>query len=270
MNRNPQESVDAVRVQDAHRRMLAGDRANGEAMLLEVIANTPSDYENVTEDPDGSLVIRFWNHETFLHFCRWASAHSLGRSVRWELNAYPLAHFVLGFHCVNAGQLDRAVDLLGRGLMLEPTNPLFPIELAHVLGRLGDWENALRLLEPIREVGPFVNPLALARTRRARAAAYVELGRLDDAEAAYRASLEAEPDNPIALRELKYIAALRAGMQPVPSEGIVTHGPKAVNCVDCGMPAALGTVVDERGVARVLCASCAAVRDGKRLGEGEN
>ena len=45
---------------------------------------------------------------------------------------------------------------------------------------------------------------------RARGVTLIELGRLDEAEGALRASLDLEPDSAVARRELDYIAELRA------------------------------------------------------------
>jgi Flp pilus assembly protein TadD len=50
-----------------------------------------------------------------------------------------------------------------------------------------------------------------ARMHRGRGYVLTEMGRLDEAEAAYRESLKFEPGNKIAIGELDYIARLRAG-----------------------------------------------------------
>ncbi|MDG2531829.1 tetratricopeptide repeat protein [Caulobacter endophyticus] len=55
--------------------------------------------------------------------------------------------------------------------------------------------------------------LSKARLMRSRGFSLIELGRLDEAEESYRASLEAEPDHAGAKHELDYIAKLRAGAQ---------------------------------------------------------
>jgi tetratricopeptide (TPR) repeat protein len=53
-----------------------------------------------------------------------------------------------------------------------------------------------------------------ARLYRGRGFSLTELGRLDDAEKAYKDSLVCEPNNARALNELKYIAQIRAGGPP--------------------------------------------------------
>jgi Flp pilus assembly protein TadD len=52
---------------------------------------------------------------------------------------------------------------------------------------------------------------------RGRGFALIELGRLDEAEKAYRDSLNSEPNNARALNELTYIGRLRAGGPTAPS-----------------------------------------------------
>jgi Flp pilus assembly protein TadD len=59
-------------------------------------------------------------------------------------------------------------------------------------------------------------PEMKARLLRGRGFALTELGRLDDAEEAYRESLVSEPNNPRAAGELNYIARLRTGARPAP------------------------------------------------------
>jgi cytochrome c-type biogenesis protein CcmH/NrfG len=53
---------------------------------------------------------------------------------------------------------------------------------------------------------------------RKKGYALTELGRLDDAEVAYRDSLRSQPGNPVAENELAYIAHLKSGSQK-PSQG---------------------------------------------------
>jgi tetratricopeptide (TPR) repeat protein len=68
---------------------------------------------------------------------------------------------------------------------------------------LADSDEGLRL--------PQLTDSHRARFLRGRGFALTELNRLDEAEAAYNDSLKIDPNNPIALRELQYIAGLRAG-----------------------------------------------------------
>ena len=57
-----------------------------------------------------------------------------------------------------------------------------------------------------------------ARMQRCRGFDLTELGRLDDAESAYKESLKLEPSNPLATRELAYVEHLKAGGHRAPTE----------------------------------------------------
>ena len=65
-----------------------------------------------------------------------------------------------------------------------------------------------------------------AGSQRARGFNLTELGRLDDAVTAYQESLKLEPGNPLAQRELAYIARLRAGGPTAPTQIIVPGAQK--------------------------------------------
>lgn len=95
--------------------------------------------------------------------------------------------------------------------MLEPTNPKIKIEKAQALLRSGRHAAALQIYEQIVSVGPFVNQNNVATALRGKGYALVELGRLADAEQAFKASLELEPQSQVAHDELLYIARLRRG-----------------------------------------------------------
>jgi Flp pilus assembly protein TadD len=62
--------------------------------------------------------------------------------------------------------------------------------------------------------------------RRGRGFVLTELGRLDEAEAAYRESLKIEPDSERAKNELQYIARLKAGGPSAPYALGLTPPPK--------------------------------------------
>lgn len=67
-----------------------------------------------------------------------------------------------------------------------------------------------------------------ARLHRGRGFALIELGLLDEAEAAYRKSLELAPGNKVALNELNYIASLRKGRTKAPTM-IILSPPDTAN-----------------------------------------
>ena len=75
---------------------------------------------------------------------------------------------------------------------------------------LKQWPQSLAVYEEGLNL-PGLKDRDRARLLRGKGFALTELGRLDDAEAAYQASLTSEPGNERALKELDYIRRVRAG-----------------------------------------------------------
>jgi tetratricopeptide (TPR) repeat protein len=253
---NDNESRDAERVDQAVSALLAGEVAAARTLLQKVIANTPSEYANSSEEPDGGLVVKFWDQQAFLHYVMWQKEQGQERSVRWVGNAYPRAHYYMGFLCVKTRQFQQALEYLERGHELEPTNPKFHFEKAQALVHAGDKQQALALYEAVTEVGPYVSALDLAVAWRGRGFVLIELGRLDAAEEALKSSLEIDPGNEVAMNELQYIEHLRQGGNKSPSEAVPTQAQSLSQCAICGKPVTQGVVVTVNGVPRTVCDGC--------------
>jgi tetratricopeptide (TPR) repeat protein len=254
------ESQDADQVNQALAAIAAGDVATAEAALLKVIANTPAEYINQSEDADGSLSIKFWDQNDFVHYVMWQKQQGVTRGVRWEGNAYPRAYYYLGFLCVKTRRPRQAIEYLDRGHQLEPTNPKFKFEKAQALVQASECEQALALYETVTDIGPHISAWDLAVARRGRGFVLIELGRLQQAEAAFLSSLEIEPDNPVALNELQYIAHLRRGGKVSHSEAVQRQAPTLSECALCGNKFSKGVVVMLNGIPRSVCEKC----EGKR------
>jgi hypothetical protein len=250
------EHRDAEQVDRALAAVAAGDLAAAEGLLLGVIANTPAEYVNSSEDPDGTLIIKFWDQQAFIHYVMWETQQGSRRNVRWISNAYPRAHYHMGFLCVEARRYDRALEYLRRGQELEPTNPKFNIEIAQALAHSGERDEALALYEAVTEIGPYVSALELAMARRGRGFNLIELGRLDEAEEAYLSSLEIEPGNSIAVNELKYIKHLRTGGGIAAGRITATRAPDPFRCLLCGGTSTSGVVVTVKGIPGTVCDKC--------------
>jgi tetratricopeptide (TPR) repeat protein len=133
-------------------------------------------------------------------------------------NFYPLMAMGLASYYDETGKPQDAIRVLDEGLALS-VNPKAALG-AHVGQMMGEKGFALGVLKRFDE-GLAVYDQGLAnkavptpehaRMQRGRGFILTETGGLDDAEAAYRASLEIEPNNPRALNELAYIAKLKAG-----------------------------------------------------------
>lgn len=216
------EALDAQRVDEAVHAIRAKDYSSAEQLLLAVCANTPPDYVNTWQGEDGGVVVKFWDEPAFLHYVSWPPPNGCGHDVRWMPNAYPRAHYFLGFVYVAVSRPADALGVLERGRELEPSNPHFNFEIAQALLRSGQAENALAFYDAVSEVGPHVSAAKLAVAKRGRGAALIELKRLDEAQNAFRESLEFEPNNALALNELVYIEQLKMGLQATPGNLQVT------------------------------------------------
>ncbi len=132
-------------------------------------------------------------------------------SIRQAPNVYPEIALVLASEAVERGRLEEAIAYCDRGLAIQPGNALLVVEKVVALNGLSRFDEALTIVDAAL-AGDFIRVMPhKARLLRNRGFVLIELGRLDEAEEAYRASLEVEEDNPVALSQLDYIAGQRAG-----------------------------------------------------------
>lgn len=203
-----QEAADAVKVDEAVEAIDAGDYEKAEKLLLEVVANTPEEYQNVIET-EGTIYIKSWDLDTFLHYLNWQQQHgNLDHNVHWFTNAYPRAYYYLGFLAVHYGDYDQAISYLDSGRLLDSQHPRLRLEKAQALIGKRDFQAALDLLEQINNTGPFVINSDLAAALRSRAFILVEMGDFNHAREILRAALQLDPDNLSVLDELEYISNL--------------------------------------------------------------
>lgn len=249
------EEQDAKRLQETIELLLGGDVLRAEKELLTIVANTPADYVPASADGQETR-IKFWDQNAFIHYAAWQQSKGKANlSIVWIPNAYPRAHYYLGFLYVKLKQFDRAIQYLDRGSALEPTNPKFVIEKAQALLQSGRKQEALQLFESIESTSEFVTGNDFACALRGRGIVLIELGRLDEAEQSFRRSLEIQPNNSVALNELRYIAHLRAGGRVTYTESSQTFGP-APTCVMCGGRVGEGRAAMMNGVLTFLCRRC--------------
>jgi tetratricopeptide (TPR) repeat protein len=250
------ETADSETVGKALEALKAGNLNRAEALLLGVIANTPAHWVHELEEPDG-ISIKFWDQAEFLHYVMWMKQiGQADKNIRWIANAYPQAHYYLGFLCVKRKQFERAIEFLDKGGRLEPTNPKLALEKAQALVQSGRRNEGLAIYDQVRELGPFVSAHDIALARRGRGFVLIEMGDLDGAEASLRSSLELEPESEVALGELKYIEHLRRGGTSAPSGAVDASGPDMSRCAACGEPFDEGRVIVANGSPVVICSRC--------------
>lgn len=249
------EAKDAERVNTALRALQTGDPQKTRSLLLKVVENSPDQYVYQFER-DGTLFIKFWDKEEFVHYVVWQKKEGIARPITWIGSAYPKAYYYLGFLKVKMKEYEEAVAFLDLGRALEPTNPKFNFEKAQALVRLKRHQEALALYDAVNTVGPHVSPHELAVAYRGRGFVLIEMGEVDRAEAAFKRSLETEPDNEVALSELQYIAHLRGGGIAAPMDVVPTLAPPANKCATCGGLFTRGHLAEVDGKAIFICQKC--------------
>jgi tetratricopeptide (TPR) repeat protein len=123
---------------------------------------------------------------------------------------YPGISLILGSYYNEVQRADDAIRVLSVGLAANPNDAVLVTEKGAALAELKRWPEALQQYSDGLSISNLA-PIHKARMLRGEGLALTELGRLDEAEAAYRRSLQLEPGNAIATNELQYLAQLRAG-----------------------------------------------------------
>jgi tetratricopeptide (TPR) repeat protein len=219
-----QQLADQKVVQDAMVAGFAGAREFA-PKLQAVVANAPASYL-IREVVGDTVTVRGALDSAAALGVVMTAALGGQKSTQVVYNTYPNAAFLLGSYKIEARDPRGAIEWLDKGLALQPTNLLLVCEKASALFLLQRFGDALALLDEAAAAPDEQFYIAgQARLQRTRGFALVELNRLDEAEAAYKASLVLEPDHGGAKNELTYIAQMRAGREPAPI-GIVT-GDKA-------------------------------------------
>ncbi len=137
-------------------------------------------------------------------------------------NPYPLIALYLGSYYNEIEKPDDALRVLNAGLAASVVTgidvgahrPLLLTERGAAFAALKRWQDSLDSEDEALKEGADLAPSMIAHIQRGRGFALTELGRLDDAEAAYRESLKLQPGDQRAASELQYIARLRAGAPP--------------------------------------------------------
>ncbi|MES2340195.1 MAG: hypothetical protein V4597_00830 [Pseudomonadota bacterium] len=202
--------------------------------LEEVLSHAPASYpqieqvgkvyriRGIADDKASSL--------TLMLMVTAASEHRSAQAVRCP-DTYPNAALLAGVYWNEVKAPEKALAALDRGYALRPGDSKLVTERGISLLLLKRLEEAIAMYSTWLEgVSNSTNDSGLvtmlsemtdkgadrdrARVLRARAFSYVELNKLDLAEADYNASLVLEPGNGRALGELNYIAGLRGGSAP--------------------------------------------------------
>jgi len=188
---------------------LIGEKRLGEAkaLLEQALAEKPPDWRPVRTDGEDESRY-FWDMEEFLSYCGATQPEGKGRVV-WVHGSYSRACYLLAYIAIDERDPQAAFQALQKGLELEPDHPHLWCEMGHLLQLLRRHEDALQHFQRAESVRPWASPQQKGRALRGQGINLIDLGRLDEAEAALKRSLEVEPENQNALHELGYIAHLR-------------------------------------------------------------
>lgn len=179
-----------------------------EAALRRVLADMPRPF--VRERVDGDKVI--YRGDSMADCVAFAATRGTGPKSTFTClgNPYAVAGFYLGSFLNEARRYDEALAVLDLGLEAAPNSPALITERNATFFGLRRFDDALAAAKRGLAI-PNLSPHDAARLQRNLGNALTELGRLGEAEQAYRESLQLEPSNPLALNELRYIARLKNG-----------------------------------------------------------
>lgn len=211
-----QEAAD-TQIVLAAMKTLYDERAPGlEAKLPQiraVLARAPAVYPMIEKRPGGLVIVRSDN--LALGFLSLAEGSN---TVQQRFNTYIYAAYILGWYANETRHPEDALEPLAKGLALQPGNALLTVEQNASFVLLRRFPEALAAND-LALAQPMIADSDRAQLLRNRGYVLIELGRIDEAEAAYNQSLKLDPGNRIALNELDYIRRQRAGV-PQPPGGV--------------------------------------------------
>jgi tetratricopeptide (TPR) repeat protein len=133
-------------------------------------------------------------------------------NVRLVTATWCQALYVKAFALVDLDRLDDAQSAFERLVTFAPKHARYINELAYVLLKKKEWQHSIETYRSAEAAAAFTPERRdYERCVAFRGIGYdlVELGRLDDAEAAYRKCLAIIPDEPKSLGEIEYIKEQR-------------------------------------------------------------
>lgn len=148
-----------------------------------------------------------------------AAASKSGRQVKVISGGWSYAYFRKSYVLTELHRSFEAKAFLDRAIALSPWNATYLSERGHLYQMERNWPEAMKSFARAAEGARMTSPVEsrqsdLARAWRGMAFVYIEQNRLADAEVLYRKCLDANPNDPMAQRELKYIASLRRRANP--------------------------------------------------------
>ena len=123
---------------------------------------------------------------------------------------YSSLGFIVGWIDYEHQDYNDAITAYRKGLRNNPDDASLVSELTNTLATTGQSEEALHIVDEFLASHGMLDDHDHALMLRRRGYALVELGRLDEGEAAYTESQKYEPDSTVAKSELEYIHSQKA------------------------------------------------------------
>ncbi len=187
--------------------MVKGDMSGAEKLLLEVVEKMPSDWKPI-EETDDKIVGAFYDKDEFLSYVKFYEPKKR-KEIVWRGISYSSAFKDLAYIAIERKDYKSALEYLDKALSLEPDHIAAMHEKAFILVRQGLYQESYDLYMKSLSVREWASDKQRARALRGVGGALIDLGKLDESEAEFKRSLEFEPGNDVALKELKYIQDLK-------------------------------------------------------------
>ncbi len=172
----------------------------------------PVQFENVRQSPVGEfLPVAFWDNDEFLAYSGNSDCmQQADKNIQSVPGSYSKAWYLLANVAVEQGRLKDALACVEHALELEPDHPRLWIQKGFIMNRLKHHVEALECYRQAAIVRGWAPKWQIARAYRGQGATLIDLGRLDEAEAAFLLSQELQPDNDVAKKELDFIRKTQA------------------------------------------------------------
>ena len=205
-----QEVAEPSPTAQAQTLMLEHRYDDARALLEQLVTGMPPDWTPVTETSE-SVTGAYWELAEFVCAVALAKREKDERGIVWMKPSYSRAHYLLAYIALESSDVETASQHIDEGLRLEPGHPTLLAEKALILLNRQRPAAALAFYQQAATSHPCVLNNQKALALRGQGVSLVQLGRFEEAEKPLIKSLEIEPDNAVAQRELAYIDAIRQG-----------------------------------------------------------
>jgi tetratricopeptide (TPR) repeat protein len=143
------------------------------------------------------------------------------------------AHYSRGFALSSQRDFTNAARALELAIQLNPANASYYNEMGFTSNHLGHYDRALEMYRTARTLDDTEEKREAAVALRGMSFALIEKGNLSEAEQVLRESLEIEPGNEVAVKEIAHIYNLLDENEVRGGAGSA-QAPPVVDCVACG------------------------------------